>query len=164
MLYHRLSASSIQLLDDLGVRNATVASSASVIVPAHSEIIHPPNLFLTCDSDVDSNGTHILEASIKSNRNQRTPRKTRTSWSRDELSVHLNRAWSYRVLCDGSDLPITIWTSRITTQRCSVNIEVIALINLVVPSSDFTSVAVIPVRENGAVECEVLQKLEEKWL
>ncbi len=61
--------------------DATEASSATIVVPAEVKVIHPPDLWLTCDCNIDSNGIKIHELIGESNWDQRAVLKSRASWN-----------------------------------------------------------------------------------
>lgn len=51
-----------------GGGDAAEAGLARVVVPAQTEVVHPPDLWLVSDSDVDADGVEVLEAVVKGNR------------------------------------------------------------------------------------------------
>jgi hypothetical protein len=58
---------------------AAEASAAGIVEPAKLEIIHEPNLRLTCNSDVDLNGVKIDEAVTEGNGCKRAVGEPRAS-------------------------------------------------------------------------------------
>lgn len=58
---------------------------ARIVVPAETEVVHPPDLWLVSDSDVDADGVKVLEAIVEGNRCESAVCESRTGGDGDSL-------------------------------------------------------------------------------
>ncbi len=122
-----------KMIDSVDVRTlATEALRARVVSPSQAEIIHPPKLRFSSNSDVDADLIEVLECRVEGDRNELAMGDSRASL--DCVSVGDDRIgeMSCWVVSKTSEGENAVWTVRITTKRCTINVEAEASQNAVI--------------------------------
>lgn len=96
---------------------------AGIVVPAHSDIVHPPDLWLTSDSKTHSDNAEIVEGWIESNRCQSTINKRWTSIDSHDLRCNSGIFASGSIMTESSEGEYTRWSLGITTNRTTIEVE-----------------------------------------
>lgn len=60
--------------------NTAKTSGAGVIVPTQTKVIHPPDLWLLSNGDIDADECQILKGIVEGDGSQSAVRKSRAGW------------------------------------------------------------------------------------
>ncbi len=151
-----------------GSRDTAEASLARIVVPAQTEIVHPPDLWLVSDSDVDADGVEVLEAVVKGNRCESTVCKSRAGGDGDGLGGDCGGVAGALVQAETSEAEDARRAARITAEGCTIHIEAKAACEAVVAIANVTRITIFSsVRTShgvSAIDIEVGNELCEERL
>ena len=125
-----------------GSGDAAKAGLARVVEPAQTEVVHPPDLWLISDSDVDADGVEVLEAIVEGNRCESAIGEGRTGRDRDSLGGDCGGVAGALIKTETSEAEDARWTARITAKRCAIHIEAEAAREAVVAIANVTGVTI----------------------
>jgi hypothetical protein len=151
-----------------GGGNAAEAGLARVVVPAQAEVVHPPNLWRVCDSDVDADGVEVLEAVVKGDWCEGTVGESGAGGDRDALGGYCGGVAGALVKTETSEAEVARRTPRIATKRCTVHVKAKAASEAMVTVADISRIAILgSVRSShgvGAIDIKVGNELREQRL
>ena len=125
-----------------GSGDAAKAGLARVVEPAQTEVVHPPDLWLVSDSDVDADGVKVLEAIVEGNRCESAVCESRAGGDGDSLGGDCSGVAGALVQAETSEAENARRTARITAEGCTIHIEAKAAREAVVTIAYVTRVTI----------------------
>lgn len=121
--------------------NAAEASLAGVVEPAQAQVVHPPDLRLGSDGDVDADGVQIAEAVVQCDWDQGAIGKRGAGRHRDLLGGDCGGVVCGPIVLEASEREDTIGTTGVATEGGTVHVEAEATGEAMVAITDITRVA-----------------------
>jgi hypothetical protein len=125
-----------------GSGDAAKAGLARIVIPAQTEIVHPPDLWLVSDSDVDVDGFEVLEAIVEGNRCESAVCESRAGGNGNGLGGDCSGVAGALIKTETSEAEDARRTARITAKRCTIHIEAEAAREAVVAIANVTGVTI----------------------
>jgi hypothetical protein len=125
-----------------GSRDAAKAGLARVVEPAQTQVVHPPDLGLVSDSDVDADGVEVLEAIVEGNRCESAVCESRAGGDGNGLGRDCSGVAGALIKTETSEAEDARKTARITAKRCTIHIEAEAAREAVVAIANVTGVTI----------------------
>ena len=125
-----------------GSGDAAKAGLARVVEPAQTEVVHPPDLWLVSDSDVDTDGVEVLEAIVEGNRCESAVCESRAGGDGNSLGGDCSGVAGAFVQAKPREAEDTRRAARITAKRCTIHVEAEAACEAVVAIANVTGVTI----------------------
>jgi hypothetical protein len=135
---------------------------AGIVIPAQTDVIHPPDLWLRINSDIDTDRVQVLKSPIKCDGSQGTIFEFSTGWDINFLGS------GYVIIPETSEAEDAVRSCRIAPHRCTIDIEAEATCGAMVVIPNITREPIFPgIRPRlrvGIVDIEVWDELSEERL
>jgi hypothetical protein len=115
---------------------------ARVVEPAQTEVVHPPDLWLVSDSDVDADGVEVLEAIVEGNRCESAVCESRAGGDGNNLGGDCGGVAGALVQAKTRETEDARRPARITAEGCTIHIEAKAACEAVVAIANVTGVTI----------------------